>query len=139
MTQGALRVLLVEDSRTYASMLDALIKSKSSDAVEIFHKSFIKHALSFLKEKRDAVDVVLLDLGLPDTSSDEESFTRIRDAAQGIPVIVLTGRHDRDFSERLIAQGACAYVNKDEISANPDTLLKAIESAKPSWTGTATA
>jgi DNA-binding NarL/FixJ family response regulator len=55
-------------------------------------------------------DIVVLDLGLPDTSG-RETFTRIRAAAPKSRIVIYTG-HDSepDWYER---RGAGAYITKD--------------------------
>jgi len=69
------------------------------------------------------VDVVLLDLGLPD-SQGLETFTRLRDAALGVAIIVLTGNSNLELAIRAVKEGAQDFLVKDRVNA--DLLVRAI-------------
>jgi len=69
------------------------------------------------------VDVMLLDLGLPD-SQGLETFTRLRDAAPGIAIIVLTGNSDVELAVRAVKEGAQDFLVKDRVNA--DLLTRSI-------------
>jgi Flp pilus assembly CpaE family ATPase len=58
-----------------------------------------------------------VDLDLPD-SSGYETFLRIRECAQGIPVIVLTGLEDDQVAVRAVEDGAQDYLVKSQIQPN---------------------
>jgi DNA-binding NarL/FixJ family response regulator len=65
-------------------------------------------------------DIIVLDLGLPD-SSGRETFTRMRAAAPETRIVIYTG-HDSEpdwYEER----GAGAYITKD---AGPQELVEAV-------------
>ena len=63
---------------------------------------------------RQGVDCVLLDLGLPDAGG-LEALDQIVAAAPRTPVIVLTGRADRDLALAAMARGAQDYLQKGEL------------------------
>jgi PAS domain S-box-containing protein/putative nucleotidyltransferase with HDIG domain len=69
------------------------------------------------------VDLVLLDLGLPD-SQGLETFTRLHDAAPGVAIIVFTGNSDVELAVRAVGQGAQDFLVKDRVSA--EQLARAI-------------
>ncbi|MCB1563343.1 MAG: response regulator [Alphaproteobacteria bacterium] len=122
-------ILLVEDSKLCVHAMKNVIEHKASTPVNLLHAQTMQNALSTLKDSAGNIDLILLDLGLPDTSSDEESFTKIKSAAPNTPIVVLTGRHDHDFANHIVMDGAQDYVNKDEVSANPKLLINAIDFA----------
>jgi len=64
---------------------------------------------------RGDIDMVLLDLSLPD-SQGLESLTAIRHAAPSIPVVVLTGLDDQDFAHEAVRCGAQDYLVKGELT-----------------------
>jgi PAS domain S-box-containing protein len=64
-----------------------------------------------------AFDVVLLDLGLPD-SSGIETFSRLHAQAQNVPVIVLTGFDDDEVGLKAVQSGAHDYLIKGQMSAS---------------------
>jgi len=59
----------------------------------------------------EAVDVVLLDISLPDVSG-HEVLSRIRARRPGLPVLMLTARDDIDNKVRALDAGADDYLTK---------------------------
>ncbi len=64
----------------------------------------------------NAVDIILLDLGLPDASG-LEAVRRIRTAASKIPLVVLTGLDDESLALHALQEGAQDYLVKGQIEA----------------------
>lgn len=69
-----------------------------------------------IKSKETPFHVVLLDLSLPDKTV-SLIITEILALVQNIPVIILTGYTDIEFSIKSIAQGISDYLIKDELNA----------------------
>ena len=61
-------------------------------------------------------DVVLLDLNLPDGWG-AENLHRVRAAAPGVPVIILTNHEDHEMAVTLVAEGAQDYLFKRDINS----------------------
>jgi two-component system KDP operon response regulator KdpE len=104
-----LTVLLVEDDRALRATL------RESLALEGYHvlaaASLADARAQFAQPaQRDAIDVVLLDLGLPDGSG--ESFLAELRAVRPIPVIVISAHHTDDPKVRLLDAGADDYLVK---------------------------
>ena len=74
----------------------------------------------------DAVDIVLLDLGLPD-SQGMDSFYRLHASAPDIPVILLTGIQDERTAAMAVQAGAQDYLSKNEV--NQALLVRALRYA----------
>ena len=66
-------------------------------------------------------DVVLLDIGLPDTSG----FEIARTLAATTAVVLVSSRNPSDCTARTQRSGACGFVPKDELSG--DTLAALLE------------
>jgi DNA-binding NarL/FixJ family response regulator len=75
---------------------------------------------------KGAVDIVLLDLGLPD-SSGPESYAWVREVCPKVPVVVLTGNSSEETEFAVTASGVEGYLVKDEASGS--LLLQAIRAA----------
>ena len=73
--------------------------------------------------ENDSFDVVLLDLGLPDSVS-LDGLVQIRGQKTRLPIIVLTGLSDEDLAVKAIALGAQDYLVKGKFDA--DSLYRAI-------------
>ena len=75
---------------------------------------------------RGGIDLVLLDLGLPD-SCGLETVDRFCGTCADIPVVVLTGFNSEDAGVEALRRGASDYLIKDNLSA--ETLRRAIRYA----------
>jgi PAS domain S-box-containing protein/putative nucleotidyltransferase with HDIG domain len=60
------------------------------------------------------IDVALLDLGLPD-SQGLETFSRLRDAAPGVAIVVLTANSDVALAVRAVEEGAQDFLVKGRV------------------------
>lgn len=88
----------------------------------------IHHATTFVEAEHELhsgiqFDVILLDLTLPDLTGDS-LVSSIVELAGSIPVIVLTGYQNQEYSLRTLSLGISDYLVKDEI--NPVLLSKSI-------------
>jgi diguanylate cyclase (GGDEF)-like protein len=121
-----LRVLLVEDNAADARLLREMFAKESPSSFEMTHVSNMRDAVSHLA--KGEVDIVLLDLGLPDTYG-LESVQRAHAAAPGIPVIVLTGLDDEELAAKAMKAGAQDYLIKGQVEnrALPRALRHAID------------
>jgi signal transduction histidine kinase len=110
-----LRVLLVEDNPGDADLIVELLSR------EVFTRLSIK-SVSRLSEALEAVaaevfDVVLLDLGLPD-SFGMDTLRAMRQQAAKMPIIVFTGNNDEQAGLAAIREGAQDFLVKGEADRN---------------------
>ncbi len=114
MRDSAVRVLLVEDNPVQARLIQGLLSQSRSPAFEVDLAGSL--AAGIERINRGGVDVVLLDLILPD-SEEIETFYRFRAHADGTPVVILTGLDDLKLGARAVEGGAHDYLVKGEIDA----------------------
>jgi Flp pilus assembly CpaE family ATPase len=119
-----LTVLLIEDSPDYAALVQQWLSLRSDIAFVLHWTDSLQAGLYRLKQ--GGVDVILLDLGLPD-SSGADTFGRTKLHAAGVPVILLTGEDSEPIALQLVREGAQDYLVKS--SCNGDSLAKAIQYA----------
>jgi DNA-binding NarL/FixJ family response regulator len=107
-------VLLVEDNPADADLVGEMMDAAEGDRYRycIVHVCRMSEAIAVLDEKN--VDVILLDLGLPD-SSGTEALATMQASAGGAPIVVLTGRDDEALGMRCMDLGAEDYLSKSEI------------------------
>ncbi len=122
----ALQVLLVEDNAGDARLLREMFSKEKAGSFELTHLLRMSEAVVHLA--KGEVDVVLLDLGLPDGHG-LETVRRAHAVAPGVPVIVLTGLDDEELAAAAMAEGAQDYLIKGQIEnrALPRALRHAIE------------
>jgi two-component system cell cycle sensor histidine kinase/response regulator CckA len=104
-----IQVLLVEDSPTDAMIVQEALSEVTGVIFAVTHVERLGEALERLEQQR--FGVVLLDLSLPD-SDGFGTFTRLREAASNIPVVVLSGRTDEVLAVKAVQAGAQDYLVK---------------------------
>ncbi|HLG58667.1 MAG TPA: response regulator [Vicinamibacterales bacterium] len=116
-------VLLVEDNPADADLVREMMEESEGDRYRfrIVHSTRMSDALGILVSEE--IDVILLDLGLPD-SSEAETLVTIRASAGRAPIVVLTGRDDDALAMQCIDLGAQDYLSKSEI--RPASLRRSI-------------
>ena len=126
------RVLLVEDDATFAKAIGAALARNANFEIDRLEATTFRDASSIVvkanveRKADESIDVILLDLNLPD-SQGLETFIDMRNACSGIPIIVLTGRDDEQLALNAMQQGAQDYLVKGDI--NGRTLSRAIKYA----------
>jgi signal transduction histidine kinase len=126
MKQQPIQLLVVEDNRTDVSLLREMLSGEESGAFELTHLVRLDETEKYLA--KGAVDIILLDMGLPDGHG-IETVRRTHAAAPGVPLIVLTGLDDEALAAEALALGAQDYMIKGQIESRalPRALRYAIE------------
>jgi diguanylate cyclase (GGDEF)-like protein/PAS domain S-box-containing protein len=117
-------VLLVEDNPGDARLIREMFKEPSSQDVELAHVDCMADAETHLAGH--AVDIILLDLGLPDTQG-LEAVRRAHAAASRVPLVVLSGLDDEKIALQAMQEGAQDYLIKGQIE--PRELFRALRYA----------
>jgi PAS domain S-box-containing protein len=115
MTASTIRLLLIEDNPTDVLLLEDAIAQVATLSIEITHVGRLSAALEKLDEER--FDVVLCDLGLPD-SQGLDTFCDLHKAHPDVPTLVLTGFDDDATGLRAIQQGAQDYLIKGQMNGH---------------------
>lgn len=113
MAEDTIRALLIEDSPTDAFLLTQLV-SESPARVKLLYAERLSQGLDVLR--RGSIDVVLLDLGLPDANG-IEAVVRTREAVPGVAVavVILTGIDDEATALQAMQAGAQDYLVKGHV------------------------
>ncbi len=110
MESDQIKVLLIEDNPGDARLIQEMLRSLKH--AQIQHKTCLKDGLQYLLT--ESVDVVLLDLGLPD-SQNLDTFYIVKKNSPFTPVVVLTGNRDEEVGEKAVQEGAQDFYIKGEI------------------------
>ena len=87
-------VLLFEDNPGDARLFREYLHETELIQIELDHVDRLKTGLEHLAQK--APDIILLDLGLPD-SQGLETFTQVYAQAPNVPIIILTGLNEANL------------------------------------------
>jgi signal transduction histidine kinase len=126
MREKTLQVLLVEDNAGDVRLLREMFSKERPDSFELTHLLRMSDAETHLA--KGGVDIVLLDMGLPDGHG-LDTVRRAHAVAPGVPMIVLTGLDDEALAAEAMKAGAQDYLIKGQIEnrALPRALRHAIE------------
>jgi|GEM_PF-234331 len=117
-------LLLIEDNLGDARLLREMFAEDRSHNMKLTQVGCMQEAEEILAKR--AVDVILLDLGLPDTEG-LEAVQRAHAAAPRIPLVVLTGLDDETVALQALQEGAQDYLVKGQIET--PGLLRALRYA----------
>jgi diguanylate cyclase (GGDEF)-like protein/PAS domain S-box-containing protein len=113
------RLLLVEDNPGDARLLREMLNEHGMRDTELTHVECMTDAETHLAER--AVDIILLDPGLPDAQG-LGAIRRAHAAAPQVPLVVLTGLDDESLAVQALQEGAQDYLIKGQI--DPRGLLR---------------
>lgn len=116
-------VLLIEDSPDYAELVQDWLAADTDEVAFILHWTD-SLASGLHRLAQGDIDVILMDLGLPD-SNGPETFTKVRSHDPGIPVIVLSASDSESLALQLVQQGAADYLVKN--NCTHESLVRAVQ------------
>jgi PAS domain S-box-containing protein len=100
-----------------------MFREQGSHNTEVTHVTSMEAAEKYLSEQ--VVDIILLDLGLPDAEG-LDAVRRAHAAAPRVPLVVLTILDDESMAVRALQEGAQDYLIKGQIESG---LLRALRYA----------
>jgi signal transduction histidine kinase len=115
MTSPCISVLIIEDNAGDARFVQETLKGIPSPGYRVEWMDHLASGLARLAE--GGIDVLLLDLSLPD-SQGLAALTRIKTLAPAVPVVVLSGSDDEQFSVEAVQAGAQDYLVKDYVNSH---------------------
>ena len=118
------RLLLVEDNPGDVRLLREMFNRQGSHNIELTHVECMSEAEKHLAAR--AVDIILLDLGLPDAQG-LGAIRRAHAAAPRVPLVVLTGLDDELLAAQALQEGAQEHLIKGEVDTRG--LLRALRYA----------
>jgi len=121
-----IRALLIEDNPGDARLILEMLREAGAGSASVA-LSRADHLAGGLERLADSdVDLVLLDLSLPD-SRGLETFEAVHSAAPHVPVVVLSGLDDEALALRAVHEGAQDYLVKGQVDGG--TVLRSMRYA----------
>src|SRR5262249_16021804 len=119
-----IRILMIEDNPGDARLIREMLIDVPGVAFTLKIANRLAKGLELLEQ--DPVDVLLLDLSLPD-SQGLDTLRRGHAAASTIPIVVLTGFDDETVGTMAVQEGAQDYLVKGQVDKN--LLIRALRYA----------
>ncbi|MFA6470276.1 MAG: PAS domain S-box protein [Bacteroidota bacterium] len=105
---GSEKILVVEDEEMLISMLRILLEAEGYTVIEA-HDG--EEAVNIFHEKKDEIDVVLTDMGLPKLSG-HDVFVALQNLKPDVKVIFASGFFEPNIKVDLMKRGAHAFIQK---------------------------
>lgn len=106
--------LIIEDNQGDMVLIRDYIKEEFLDPV--FYEAATLDVAKKHLTSGQKIDIILLDLMLPDGQG-EELLNAIIPLSASIPIIILTGYSDKDFSIKSLSYGVSDYLLKEDLNA----------------------
>ncbi len=121
-----IKVLIVEDNAGDVRLIRELLSQAQGSRFHLEWTRSLSDGISCLS--RENFDVVLLDLGLPE-SKGMDTFVSLKNRFTAVPVIILTGLADEELALKAMHLGAQDYLVKGQIDHHSlsRSILYAIE------------
>jgi PleD family two-component response regulator len=120
-------VLLIESDQSYARLIKEIISGiseKRGNIFELKQAESMEKGIAVLQE--DTIDVVLLELQLPD-SEGLFTFLKVHHAEPDVPVVVLSSLEDDETAVLAVKEGAQDYLYKKVVT--PGVLVRSVRHA----------
>ncbi|HOI12981.1 MAG TPA: PAS domain S-box protein [Methanoculleus sp.] len=108
-----MKILVVEDNPVDLELIRELLAESPGLDLEIESAQYLSSALPILHEGR--IDLILLDLNLPD-SQGIDTVTTVERHAPEVPIVVLTGLDDEETGLAALQEGAQDYLVKSRLT-----------------------
>ncbi len=124
------RILVVEDDRSHRWVVRRVLENSFGEEVQVEEASCGADGLA-RAQRRPAVDLILLDLNLPDMSGfDVLRYLRAEPKTRSVPIVVLSSSQENDDVRRAYECGANSYVSK---SQNPEQMIRQLRLLPVYW------
>ena len=111
-----IHLLLIQSSNTDAVLVKANLRCSEHPRFSVRHERTCQAGIDAIAEGN--IDLIVLDLTLPD-SVGLESLTKVRKAAVGIPIVVISEMSDDDETREAVRLGAQDCFEKSEAITKP--------------------
>jgi len=125
MKKSNLRVLAIEDSRDDADLVRIMLRRVQDPVFTVVNAQRLAEGIQYLQEQ--TFDVVLLDLGLPD-SIGIDAVRAVRKVCPEVPLVVLSGLDDEEVAIKTLQMDVQDYLTKGKFDGN--LLVRSIRYAR---------
>lgn len=112
MTDDMKKILIVEDNQGDVCLIKELLKRYKPGSFDVIIAERLDEGLVILE--KEAVDLILLDMNLPDSHGMETVFA-VKEKARDVAVVVLTGDEDEKLGMDAVKHGAQDFLVKGKV------------------------
>jgi len=116
-------ILLIEDDPDYEQLISAVLSGPEA-SFDVTSAPSLTAGLKSLEQSKP--ELIVVDLNLPD-SSGYDTFLRVQERSDGVPIVVLTGLDDDERALQAIQDGAQDYLVKSLVQ--PRLIARSINMA----------
>jgi len=109
MRAKTIKILLIEDNPADVLLVREMLRDACDIRFDLHDADRLASGIERLRQ--DHYDVVIMDLGLPD-SQGLDSFRDLHRQGSKVPILVMTGLADEDAGIKAVQEGAQDYVLK---------------------------
>ena len=106
---------MIEDNDADARLVRELLQERASN-LNVHREKKLKSGLKRLAA--DSFDLVLLDLGLPDSTGGLGTLREVIEGSHEMPIVVITGLEDKELAASAIRYGAEDYLIKSDLNTH---------------------
>ncbi len=117
MKPETVRVLLIEDNPDSILLIQEMLVDDNHGDFVLTSAEQLSTGLKCLGEKEGVIDVILLDMSLPD-SHGIDTLIKVQNLTSEVPIVVLSNHVDEMFAIKAVQQGAQDYLIKGGINGN---------------------
>jgi DNA-binding response OmpR family regulator len=115
MEDKLMKVLLIEDNPGDARLIQEMLAEERGATFDLERADRLSTGLGRLAA--GGIDVVLLDLSLPD-SRGLDTFVKVHDQAPEVPIVLMTGLDDEELAVEAMREGAQDYLVKGQVDSS---------------------
>lgn len=112
--EDTIKILLIEDNAQDAKFIQEELSGEMDIFFDVITVSTLQDGL--LNIKNGNVDLILSDLGLPD-STGIDTYIKLYEKTKTIPIIILSGNKDEELALSAVRKGAQDYLVKGEFDS----------------------
>jgi len=109
-----INILLIEDNPMDALFIKELLSKMKFTHCQVQWVDLVSKGKKWLEDRPGEVDLVLLDLSLPD-SQGIDTILNFRTFIPVTPIVVLTGLDNKEMARKAIKEGAQDYIYKNDL------------------------
>lgn len=121
-----INILIVDDHKMFVDGLESILEHEKD--INLKHKCYTAREV-YTNNKLDDVDIVLLDINLPDQSGLDVCKNLIKDR-KGIKILVLSMYDEESYITEILKSGALGYILKNTGRKELITAIRTVATGK---------